>query len=253
MNVADIMTTDVATCRTGENLQRAAQLMWDRRCGALPVLDETGAVVGLVTDRDACMAAYTQGRRLDDIAVETAMSRPARTCTVTATVDEAEDLMMAHAVRRLAVVDAAGRLAGLLSLDDIVRCGVVERDGAVDLERAALPLGEIARRTSATVEEARPEEGTDLGELVKNSLEVLKTLRDEVRADLNLAGQEMQHRWRRLETRLRAAETYAQEVRHEGALGLAALVESAREFRERLRNQPARHPRDDHHTGARGS
>ena len=60
---------------TGDSLNRAAQIMWERRCGCVPVID-AGRVVGLLTDRDVCMAAYTQGRRIDDIAVTTAMSRP---------------------------------------------------------------------------------------------------------------------------------------------------------------------------------
>jgi CBS domain-containing protein len=116
------MTRNVASCTTSESLNRAAQLMWDRRCGSVPILDESGRVVGMITDRDVCMAAYTQGKRLDDIPVTTAMSRPVRTCAPSATVDEAEDLMMAHGVRRLAVVDD-GQLCGVVSLDDLARSG----------------------------------------------------------------------------------------------------------------------------------
>ena len=250
MNVADIMTTNVATCRAGESLNRAAQLMWEHRCGAIPVLDEAGAVLGLVTDRDACMAAYTQGRRLDDLAVETAMSRPARTCLSTATVEEAEDLMMAHAVRRLAVVDAGGRLEGLLSIDDIARCaaaGEGNRAADIDLARAALALGEISRRTTTPGEEMPPDLDADLGELVQNSLAALKTLRDEVRVDLNLAGKEMRERWRRLETRLCAAEAGAREARRDGGARLAAMVATAKEFRDRLRDdKPAKREQRAH-------
>ena len=249
MNVADIMTTNVATCRAGDSLNSAAQLMWDHWCGALPVLGEGGAVLGLVTDRDVCMAAYTKGRRLDDIAVETAMSRPARTCLSTATVEEAEDLMMAHAVRRLAVVDAAGRLEGLLSIDDIARCGATgdgNRAADIDLARAALALGEISRRTTTPGEEMPADLDANLGELVRNSLAALKTLRDEVRVDLNLAGKEMRERWRRLETRLCAAEAGAREARRDGPARLAAMVATAKEFRDRLRDKPAKREQRAH-------
>src|SRR3954452_13618990 len=103
MNVSDIMTKNVSACGPGDSLTRAAQLMWDRRCGCLPVLDAGGSLVGFVTDRDVCMAAYTQGRRLDEITVGTAMSRPARTCAPGASIEEAEDMMMTHSVRRLVV------------------------------------------------------------------------------------------------------------------------------------------------------
>ena len=49
---------------------------------------------------------------------------------------------------------------------------------------------------------------TDLEDLVQNSLAVLRTLRDEIRVDLNLASNELHDRWRRLEARLEAAETH---------------------------------------------
>jgi CBS domain-containing protein len=237
MKVADIMTKDVATCAPGDGLSRAAQLMWDHRCGSLPVLDGDGAVVGFITDRDVCMAAYTQGRRLDDITVDTAMSRPALTCAPVTNVEDAEDAMMAHAVRRLVVVDAGGRLAGLVSIDDVARRSAAwEGGGDIDAERVALTLGEIARRTTAGEEEVPDAAGDDqdASAVVASSLAALATLRDEIRVDINLAGKEVRDRWRRLETRLRAAETRARHVERGGARSLAGLLESAREFRTRF-------------------
>ena len=239
MNISDVMTKNVVTCSAGDSLNRAAQLMWDRRCGCLPVLDERGGVVGMLTDRDVAMAAYTQGRRLDDIAVGTAMSSPARTCLATANVEEAEDQMMAHAVRRLVVVDASGQVQGVVSIDDIARFGAVwEGDGDIDVERVALTLGEISRRTTTTDDDEPEMPETDAKEVVRDSLAALKTLRDEIRVDLNLAGKEVRDRWRRLETRLRAAETRAREARRGGERGLSSLVESARQFRSSLRKKP---------------
>ena len=242
MNVAEIMTKNVASCRMGDSLNRAAQVMWEGRIGCLPVLDEGECVVGMLTDRDICMAAYTQGKRLDDIAATTSMSGPVQSCLPSATVEEAEDAMMAHAVHRLVVVDADGHLQGLVSLDDIARSGAAwDGKGEIDLERIALTLGEISRGNSATDEET-PESQTpetDLSDLLENSLAALTTLRDEIRVDLNLAGKEVRDRWRRLEARLRAAETRARGSRREGARSLANLVDSAKTFRSRLRDKPA--------------
>jgi CBS domain-containing protein len=240
MRIADLMTKDVASCRTSDSLNRAAQLMWDRRCGSVPVLDDSDHVVGVLTDRDICMAAYTQGKRLDHISVTTAMSRPVRTCAPSGTDEEAQDLMMAHGVRRLVVVDD-GRLCGIVSLDDIARNGAAwDGRGEIDLERVGLALGEVARRTTATDEETPEVEDlqTEASEVVKNSLDALRTLRDEIRVDINLAGKEVRDRWRRLEARLQAAETRARETRREGARSLAGLVEAARQFRKRLREAP---------------
>jgi CBS-domain-containing membrane protein len=151
MNVAELMTRDVPTCRTDDSLNRAAQLMWERCCGSLPVVDESDHVVGVVTDRDVTMAAYTQGRPIQEIPVAVAMSTSVQSCAPSATIEQAEDLMMAYAVHRLPVIDD-GQLRGLISLDDIARTAAAaagRRRGGIDLERVALALGEIARRRTS--------------------------------------------------------------------------------------------------------
>jgi CBS domain-containing protein len=203
-SVSDIMAAQPWTCVLGDSLNRAAQLMWDHRCGCVPIVDRAGALAGLLTDRDVAMSAYTQGRRLTDIPVEAAMSRPGVTCRPASTIEDAENLMMAHAVRRLVVIDDTGQLRGLVSLDDIARCGAAwEGRADIDLERTALTLGEISRRTTTTESDSPEQVTTDVKDLVRNSLAVLKTLRKEIHVDLNLAGTKMRDRWRRLEGRLR--------------------------------------------------
>ena len=62
MKVRDLMSRPVQTCRSNESLNAAAQKMWDEDIGAVAVVDDKNRVVGVVTDRDLCMAAYTQGR-----------------------------------------------------------------------------------------------------------------------------------------------------------------------------------------------
>ena len=240
MKVSDVMTSELVTCRGDDSLNRAAQLMWERRCGTVAVVDDAGKVLGVLTDRDAAMAAYTQGRRLDDIAVASAMSRAVRTCPASASIEDAEDIMAAHAVRRVVVIADDGRACGMLSIDDIARSGAEwDGKGEIDLEQVALTLGEISRR-SATTDDDTPDEQTpetDINDVVRNSLSALRTLRDEIRVDLNLAGKEVRDRWRRLEARLRAAETHARDARLDAARNLTGVVESAKQFRNRLRDK----------------
>ena len=248
MKVVDVMTNDLVTCRADDSLNRAAQLMWERRCGTVAVVDEAGKAVGVLTDRDACMAAYTQGRRLDDVAVASAMSRAVRTVRASAEIEDAEDVMAAHAVRRVVVVDDDGRACGLLSIDDIARSGAEwDGKGEIDLEQVALTLGEIARRSAGTDDDMPDEQTpeTDVTDLVQNSLSALRTLREEIRVDLNLAGKEVRDRWRRLEARLRAAETHAREARRDAAHNLTGVIDSAKQFRTRLRDKtlPPTQPR----------
>jgi CBS domain-containing protein len=240
MKVADVMTCDLVTCRADDNLNRAAQLMWERRCGTVAVIDEAGKVVGVLSDRDVCMAAYTQGRRLDDIPVASSMSRAVWTCPASAPIEDAEDIMAAHAVRRVVVVRDDGHACGMLSIDDIARSAAEwDGNGDIDLEQVALTLGEISRRGTA-IDEDMPDERTpetDITDIVRNSLSALRTLRDEIRVDLNLAGKEVRDRWRRLEPRLRAAETHAREARLDAARNLTGVVDSAKQFRNRLRDK----------------
>ncbi len=226
------MTRQVTTCRPTNNLSRAAQLMWERRCGCLPVVDDDGRPVGILTDRDVCMGAYTQGRRLNSIDVATAMVSPVRTCQASTRVEDAEALMMANGIRRVVVVGEDGRLTGLLSLDD--------GKGEVDLERVAVTLGEIALCKHHP--EDQPDSkvaDTDMSAFVQNSLEALATMRQEIQADLHLASNEMRDRWRRLEMRLHAAERHGRDTRRGVPDYLDRLAALARRFRAQLVGAPA--------------
>jgi len=121
MNVSELMTTSVKSCSTNDDLQRAAQIMWEGDCGALPVLDADNRVVGMITDRDICMAAYTQSRPLWQIPVPSAMATRVYGVRETDPVEMVETLMRRVRVRRLPVLDTHGRLKGILSMNDLAR------------------------------------------------------------------------------------------------------------------------------------
>ena len=69
MKVREMMTSDVKTCRPETNLAEAVKDMWEGDCGALPVVSDEGRVIGMITDRDICIALATRGRSADRIAV----------------------------------------------------------------------------------------------------------------------------------------------------------------------------------------
>ena len=127
MTVETIMTRTVAACREDQPVSVAAKLMWDCDCGAVPVVDGEGRVIGMITDRDICMAAWMQNRPPSNIPVWEAMSREVYTCAPSESVAAAERLMCSRQVRRLPVVDEEHRLIGILSLADLVR--QVQRGG----------------------------------------------------------------------------------------------------------------------------
>lgn len=145
MKVADVMTREVVCCRPEDSLDRAAQVMWERDCGCVPVVDEGGRALGMVTDRDLTMAAYTTGRPLSSLQVATTMARPVRSCQATDGLDDALDVLAREQLHRLPVVDRDGRLVGIVSLAD-----------AIQATRAASPrprkkLGESILETLADV------------------------------------------------------------------------------------------------------
>ena len=115
------MSRRVITCRTGDSLERVAQLMWDHDIGFVPVVDREDRIVGVVTDRDALMAAYTRGTHLRAIPVDTAMARDPVTCTVHAEATAIEHCMARHQIRRLPVIDEESRPIGVITLSDLAR------------------------------------------------------------------------------------------------------------------------------------
>ncbi len=123
MKVEQLMTRAVKSCAETDSLNRAAQLMWEADCGCIPVISANGdgSLVGIVTDRDVAMAAYTQGKQLWAIPVSSAMSRDVIVCRADNGINQAEALMRDNRIRRLPVVDKNGRLVGILSLNDIAR------------------------------------------------------------------------------------------------------------------------------------
>ena len=147
-SVRTLMSRDVRSCKPGDSLNCAAQLMWEGDCGCVPVVDEDARVLGLITDRDICMASYTQGMPLAELPVEGSMSKQVHGCGPDESVGDALALMTEQRLRRLPVQDATGRLVGMLSLADVARWASTVRSPAADAALADL-LGELAKPTAA--------------------------------------------------------------------------------------------------------
>jgi CBS domain-containing protein len=121
MKVKDVMTANVRRCFMSDNLVTAAGLMWDHDCGCVPVLNEEGLVVGMLTDRDICMAVFFQGVPMSEIKVFNVMSKHLFVCTPDDDIAAAQKVMSDKKVRRLPVLEEQARLVGVLSLSDIAR------------------------------------------------------------------------------------------------------------------------------------
>ena len=119
MKLKDIMTSNPRVCNPTTDLSTVAHIMWDNDCGVVPVVAEGGKVVGLITDRDICMAAAMTGRTLPNIAVEEVINGNVYSCATDDNVTKALDVMSANKVRRVPVVDSDGLLRGIVSMNDI--------------------------------------------------------------------------------------------------------------------------------------
>jgi CBS domain-containing protein len=100
--------------------------MWELDCGCVPITDEESQVIGMLTDRDICMAAYMQGKTLGEIPISSVMSTELYSCTPQQGVSAAENLMETKRVRRLPVIDRKQHIQGLLSLNDIATMATSE-------------------------------------------------------------------------------------------------------------------------------
>lgn len=120
MTVKDVLMSDVKSCSADTDLASAAKIMWDQDCGVVPVVDQDRKVVGMLTDRDICIAAATRATSPSDIRVGDVMSGEVFACAREDDVRTALKTMKNQRVRRLPVLDRQARLIGIVSLNDLV-------------------------------------------------------------------------------------------------------------------------------------
>lgn len=121
MIVKEVMKTAVVACAPENDLSSVIDTMQQHDCGFLPVVDSQGAVVGVVTDRDVCLAGITKHRPLTRVSVKETMSHPVFSCFAEENLKTVLMTMAKHRVRRLPVLNKSGHLEGVLSIDDIVQ------------------------------------------------------------------------------------------------------------------------------------
>lgn len=120
MKVKEVMTTDAKAIWITESLADAAKEMWENDCGVLPIIKDGRKVVGMITDRDICMAAAMRDRNPSAISVEEVMNRAVYAAEPEEDVERALQTMREHKIRRLPVLNLEGELQGIVSMNDIV-------------------------------------------------------------------------------------------------------------------------------------
>jgi CBS domain-containing protein len=137
--IRDVMTESVVTAPPTRTVRQIAELMRERNVGSV-VLVEGDRPVGFVTDRDLALSVIADGRDHGDHANDHASS-PVISAGADTGLEEAAEMMVRHAVRRLVVVDGE-RLIGIITLDDIAsRTGDAElaQQLSTRVTRAVMP------------------------------------------------------------------------------------------------------------------
>ncbi len=120
MKVKDVMMRTPACCSPETNLGAAIEMLWTRNCGMLPIVDAKRKVIGVVTDRDLCVALGTRNRLAGQITVGEVAIGEAYICRAEDDIHNALQAMAQNRVRRLPVVNEEGVLEGILSMDNVV-------------------------------------------------------------------------------------------------------------------------------------
>ena len=150
MRAKEIMTKDPDCLRGDDTARHAAQVMRDRDCGCVPIVDDGGKVVGIVTDRDLAVRGIAAGKdpntKLNDL-----MTPVASTCGPDDDLRDVEQKMAELQVRRIPIVDMEGRCLGIISQADIAlaasrNSSVTEREIALVVEQISQPSNRGACR-----------------------------------------------------------------------------------------------------------
>lgn len=120
MRVVEIMMGTPYHCNPETNLGSATELMWIGNCGFLPVVGQDNKVMGVITDRDICVALGTRNRTAGNVTVAEVMSGKMFACAPEDQIESALETMRAGHVRRLPVFTKAGALVGVVSIDDVI-------------------------------------------------------------------------------------------------------------------------------------
>lgn len=119
--VTRVMSPLLRICRPDDPLGAATQIMSDQDCSAVPVVDGDSTLIGVITDRDACLACHVHGVSPDELTAGAAMSTGVATCRLDTSIERALELMAERGLRRLVIVGLEGEPIGMVTLGDIAR------------------------------------------------------------------------------------------------------------------------------------
>jgi CBS domain-containing protein len=112
------MTSDVYTVNETQSVQEAAGIMSEYNIGSLPVINNNGEMVGIITDRDITLRSTAQGEAASTNVSEVMTAQQVVQGTPEMDVEQAVQLMSQQQIRRLPVVEN-GQIVGMVALGDM--------------------------------------------------------------------------------------------------------------------------------------
>ena len=121
LSARDLMTVPVVTVRPEESVENAARLMSELDCGALPVVDSSGRLIGIIACSDITTRLIARGVTVQYAQVSDCMTDQAFACSVDSSIDDCIHAMSWHQVKRMPLVDSDHRVIGIISMSDVAR------------------------------------------------------------------------------------------------------------------------------------
>ena len=140
MSIERICQRAVDVAELGESVQTVAERMRQRTVGCLVIVDEDRHPLGIVTDRDLVLRVLAEGKDSYTTRIESAMTYDLKTIPIDGGIEQALRIMRGGSFRRVPVVDAEGKLAGLVTLDDVLMLLAEEFTQVRDLLDRETPL-----------------------------------------------------------------------------------------------------------------
>jgi CBS domain-containing protein len=150
MKANELMTPSPCCCSENDSAQDVARMMRDNDCGSVPVVNDSGGVVGIVTDRDLALRAIADGKD-GSTKVRDLMTASPCCCDADDDVRDVERMMSEHQVRRIPIVDESGRCVGIVAQADLARAAaddrtITEHEIAIVVEKISEPGIRTAER-----------------------------------------------------------------------------------------------------------
>lgn len=121
MKVKELMTREVGFCTHLDKLAQAALMMREKDCGIVPIVDQNLKVIGIITDRDVCLAVAAHGQKAAGVLTQDFIGGKVISCAENDKITDILKKMRKNQIKRLPVTSQDGKLIGIISLADIVQ------------------------------------------------------------------------------------------------------------------------------------